>query len=77
MAAVSQQNFGHTQGISLTSLCQIAFVASIRVVQGILDNINLDKTPKSYKDAMSKHLMLRNALMHIRMSTKALRIGIS
>ncbi len=32
---------------------QTAFLASIRVVQGIPDNINPDKPPTSYKDAMS------------------------
>jgi hypothetical protein len=32
---------------------QQAFVASLRVVQGLPDTIDLDKPPKNYKDAMS------------------------
>ena len=33
---------------------QQAFVASLRVVQGLPDNIDPDKPPKNYKDAMSR-----------------------
>jgi hypothetical protein len=33
---------------------QTAFLASVRAVQGISDEINTDKPPTSYKDAMSR-----------------------
>ncbi len=33
---------------------QLAFVASLRVVQGLPDTIDSDKPPKNYKDAMSR-----------------------
>jgi hypothetical protein len=33
---------------------QQAFVASLRVVQGLPDTVDPDKPPKNYKDAMSR-----------------------